>query len=68
MKDWTCLCGRFVRDKRLCPSCKLMRFSIENSTVLDYWGLKLGAVSSGSPFNMPVNSFSEHVLISAIFE
>jgi hypothetical protein len=64
MGNWTCLCGRFVRDKRFCPRCKLVRFRLENSPILDYWGEKLGVLSDGLPFNFPVNYISEHILIS----
>lgn len=64
MKNWTCLCGNFVREKRFCPRCKLVRFRLENSPILDYWGEKLGTLSDGMPFNFPVNYLSEHILIS----
>jgi energy-coupling factor transporter ATP-binding protein EcfA2 len=64
MKDWVCLCGRFVRERRFCPSCKLVRFTIENSPILDYWGLNVGEVSNGLPFNFPINYLTEHVLVT----
>ncbi len=64
MVNWYCICGNFVREKRFCPRCKLMRFKLENSPILDYWGEKLSTLSDGLPFNFPVNYLAEHVLIS----
>ncbi|MDE1764954.1 MAG: DUF87 domain-containing protein [Thaumarchaeota archaeon] len=64
MKDWYCICGNFVRERRFCPKCKLVRFRIENSPILDYWGLNVGELSNGLPFNFPVNYLSEHLLIT----
>ena len=64
MENWYCICGNFVREKRFCPRCKLMRFTIENSPILDYWGLNVGEVSNGLPFNFPINYLSEHLLIT----
>jgi hypothetical protein len=64
MVSWYCICGNFVRDKRFCPRCKYFRFRIENSPILDYWGLKVGALSNGLPFNFPVNFLATHVLVS----
>lgn len=64
MQNWACLCGRLVRDKRFCPSCKLVRFRLENSTILDYFGEKLGTLPDGLPFNFPVNYLAEHILVS----
>jgi len=64
MQNWYCLCGNFVRERRFCPRCKLMRFKLENSPVLDYFGLNIGELSNGLPFNFPVNCLSNHVLIS----
>lgn len=64
MVRWYCICGNFVRDKRFCPRCKYFRFRIENSPILDYWGLKVGALSNGLPFNFPVNFLATHVLVS----
>ncbi|MFY9300136.1 MAG: ATP-binding protein [Candidatus Nitrosotenuis sp.] len=62
--SWYCICGNFVRDKRFCPRCKYFRFRVENSPILDYWGLKVGALSNGLPFNFPVNFLTTHVLVS----
>jgi len=64
MVSWYCICGNFVRDKRFCPRCKFFRFRIENSPILDYWGLKVGSLSNGLPFNFPVNFLTTHVLVS----
>lgn len=64
MVSWYCICGNFVRDKRFCPRCKYFRFRVENSPILDYWGLKVGALSNGLPFNFPVNFLTTHVLVS----
>jgi hypothetical protein len=41
-----------------------MRFSLENSPILDYWGLNVGEVSNGLPFNFPVNYLTSHTLIT----
>ncbi|WP_100183277.1 ATP-binding protein [Candidatus Nitrosotenuis aquarius] len=64
MVNWYCICGNFVRDKRFCPRCKFFRFRIENSPILDYWGLRVGTLSNGLPFNFPVNFLATHVLVS----
>lgn len=64
MKNWVCICGNFVRERRFCPRCKLMRFRLENSPVLDFWGLNIGELSNGLPFNFPVNYLTNHVLIT----
>ena len=64
MVSWYCICGNFVRDKRFCPRCKYFRFRIENSPILDYWGLKVGTLSNGLPFNFPVNFLTTHILVS----
>jgi hypothetical protein len=58
------MCGNFVRERRFCPRCKLMRFRLENSPILDYWGLNVGEVSNGLPFNFPVNYLTSHVLVT----
>lgn len=62
--NWVCICGNFVREKRFCPRCKLMRFRLDNSPILDYWDLRVGSVSNGLPFNFPVNYLTSHTLIS----
>ncbi|HJT10261.1 MAG TPA: ATP-binding protein [Candidatus Nitrosotalea sp.] len=62
--NWYCICGNFVREKRFCPRCKLVRFRIENSPILDYWGLNVGELSNGLPFNFPINYLSGHVLVT----
>lgn len=62
--QWYCICGNFVRDRRFCPRCKLMRFKLENSPVLDYWGLKVGILSNGLPFNFPVHYLTNHLLVT----
>lgn len=41
-----------------------MRFRIENSPILDYWGLNVGELSDGLPFNFPVSYLAEHVLVT----
>ncbi|MEM3143175.1 MAG: DUF87 domain-containing protein [Candidatus Nitrosotenuis sp.] len=41
-----------------------MRFKLENSPILDYWGLNVGEVSNGLPFNFPVNYLTSHTLIT----
>jgi len=41
-----------------------MRFQLENSPILDYWGLNVGELSNGLPFNFPINYLSNHTLIS----
>ena len=64
MSNWYCLCGNFVREKRFCPRCKLMRFKLENSPILDYWGLNIGELTNGLPFNFPINYLSEHILVT----
>lgn len=64
MVNWYCICGNFIRDKKFCPRCKFVRFRIENSPILDYWGPRLGQLSNGLPFNFPVNFLATHVLIS----
>ncbi|MGI0102706.1 MAG: helicase HerA domain-containing protein [Nitrosotalea sp.] len=64
MKDWYCICGNFVRDRRFCPRCKFVRFRLDNSPLLDYWGVNVGSLSNGLPFNFPLNYLSEHVLIT----
>lgn len=64
MSNWYCMCGNFVRDRRFCPRCKLMRFRLENSPILDYWGLNVGEVSNGLPFNFPVNYLTSHILVT----
>lgn len=63
MQNWYCMCGNFVREKRFCPRCKLMRFKIENSPILDYWGLNVGELTNGLPFNFPINYLSSHLLL-----
>lgn len=62
--NWYCLCGNFVYNRRFCPKCRLVRFSLEESPILDYWGLKVGETKNGLPFNFPPNLFSTHLLIS----
>lgn len=64
MSNWYCMCGNFVRERRFCPRCKLMRFKLENSPILDYWGLNVGEVSNGLTFNFPVNCLTSHTLIT----
>lgn len=64
MHDWACICGNYVRDKRFCPRCKLVRFRLENGPILDYWGVRLGQISDGLPFNFPIDLLTNHVLIS----
>lgn len=62
MKDWYCICGNFVRDRRFCPRCKFVRFKLDSSPVFDYWGIRVGVLSNGLPFNIPMNYLSAHVL------
>lgn len=64
MKNWYCMCGNFVREKRFCPRCKFMRFSLEKAPILDYWGLKVGATLDGLPFNLPLGLLLNHVLVT----
>lgn len=66
MENWSCICGNFVREKRFCPRCKLVRFRLEHPTILDYFGMKVGTVADGLPFNFPVNCLAEHVLITGM--
>ncbi|MEM3112331.1 MAG: ATP-binding protein [Candidatus Anstonellales archaeon] len=61
--NWVCLCGNFVRDRRFCPRCKYVRFRLDNSPILDYWGLKVGSLSNGLPFNFPLHLLSTHALV-----
>ncbi|TBR09332.1 MAG: DUF87 domain-containing protein [Candidatus Nitrosotenuis sp.] len=61
--NWVCLCGNFVRDRRFCPRCKYVRFRLDNSPILDYWGLKVGSLSNGLPFNFPLHLLSTHTLV-----
>lgn len=62
--NWNCLCGNFVRDKRFCPRCKLVRFRLDNSPILDYWGMRIGSLSNGLPFNFPLDLLSNHLLVT----
>lgn len=62
--NWQCICGNFVKEKRFCPKCKLVRFSINRSPVLCYSGLSLGTLENGLPFLFPIDYFSNHILIS----
>ena len=62
--NWQCICGNFVKEKRFCPRCKILRFSIENSPILDYWGERLGTLSDGLQFNFPLDLLANHVLVS----
>ena len=64
MQNWYCICGNFVRERRFCPRCKLMRFRLERPVILDYWGLNVGELSDGLPFNLPVSYLAEHVLVT----
>jgi len=64
MNTWYCMCGNLVRDRRFCPRCKLMRFRLETPMILDYFGMCVGSVADGLPFNFPVNYLAEHVLIT----
>lgn len=41
-----------------------MRFRLDNSPILDYWGLKVGELSNGLPFNFPIHFLTNHVLIT----
>ncbi len=54
MVSWNCFCGNFVKDKRFCPKCKIVRFSIKKDVVLCYDGLGVGNLDSGLPFLFPV--------------
>ena len=40
-----------------------MRFRLDNSPILDYWGLGVGTLSNGLPFNFPLHLFSTHTLV-----
>ncbi len=62
--NWYCLCGNYVQGKRFCPRCKLVRFRLENSPILDYWGMKLGTTAEGIPFNLPSDLLTKHTMIS----
>jgi hypothetical protein len=62
--DWICICGNFVHDKRFCPKCKYMRFRLDRAEFLDYYGFKVGSLSNGLPFNLPINYISSHVLVA----
>lgn len=62
--DWVCICGNFVSGKRFCPRCKHMRFRIDRSEFLDYFGFNLGSLSNGLPFNLPINYLTSHVLVA----
>lgn len=53
-----------MRERRFCPRCKLVRFRLDNSPILDYWGLKVGELSNGLPFNFPLHLLSSHTLIT----
>lgn len=64
VRNWTCLCGNFVRGKRFCPRCKLMRFRIEKHPVLAYFDMKLGKFEDGMSFNFPLAKLASHLLIS----
>jgi len=64
VKNWQCLCGNLVFEKRFCPRCKLVRFRLDRPVVLDYYDLRVGTVKGGLPFNLPLNRLSQHVLIS----
>ncbi|MEM4391844.1 MAG: ATP-binding protein [Candidatus Nitrosotenuis sp.] len=43
-----------------------MRFRLENPAILDYFGMKIGTIVDGLPFNFPVNYLAEHVLIAGM--
>lgn len=62
--DWVCICGRFVHDKRFCPTCKFMRFRLDRAEFLDYYGFRVGSLANGLPFNLPINYISSHVLVA----
>lgn len=62
--NWQCICGNYVMGKRFCPRCKIMRFSLSDAPVLDYWGIRMGRTKNGLPFNLPQNLLSTHVLVS----
>lgn len=62
--NWQCICGNFVRGKRYCPRCQIVRFRLENSPILDYWGMKLGTTAEGLPFNLPSDLLTKHTMIS----
>ncbi len=62
--NWNCLCGNFVKEKRYCPRCKLVRFTIQRPTVLGYDGYRIGQVANGIPFLLPKNLLDSHLLVS----
>lgn len=62
--NWVCICGNFVRERRFCPRCKLVRFRLDNPVILDYFDLRVGSVSNGLPFNFPVNYLTSHTLVT----
>ncbi len=42
----------------------MLRFRLENSPILDYWGMKLGRTAEGLPFNLPCDILTKHTIIS----
>lgn len=60
---WICFCGNLVSEKRFCPRCKRVRFTLDKPVFLDYSGPSLGTVAEGYPFNFPANYLDSHVLI-----
>jgi len=62
--NWNCICGNFVKEKRFCSRCKLVRFDVKRDVVLCYDGLHLGNLHSGIPFAFPVNFLSNHLLVT----
>jgi len=62
--NWQCLCGNFVKEKRFCSRCKIVRFNVKRDVILCYNGLDLGDLANGVPFAFPINYLSNHVLVT----
>ena len=41
-----------------------MRFRLDRAEFLDYYGFRVGSLSNGLPFNLPINYISSHVLVA----
>lgn len=62
--NWYCLCGNYVRERRFCPRCKIVRFRLNRLEVIDYFGIKIGLMKDVVPFHFPINRLGKHMLIS----
>jgi hypothetical protein len=63
MTNWVCICGTYVKDKRFCPRCKYVRFTLENRPLIE-GELELGTFFDGTVFSIPVSALATHTLVA----